>query len=262
MGHKGMVRGCCFAAWGFCPIVSDMRVDHLITTQSSHMKRKFPAAPRLFAFCAIVLAVLAASSLAVADEEMPPPEILKKYKIDLRHLTKLEYLSVMRVEHLVDRWIEASVTEKFSDKLLAQVEAEAKKLYPYYEVGDVVQITTRGRTIKGTISHIGGRFVRVDSIKVHRNDFPFTAFKKDKAKKFQGKYVDRKFYGKRDEYRDVLAEKREKMISKSLRSNGYVFFEGDWLTTKHVVDIWRSGEFQEQAQQPMDDDGFDFDFDF
>jgi hypothetical protein len=226
------------------------------------MKRKLRTAPRLLASCAIVATVLAASSAAVANEEMPPPEILKKYKIDLRHLGKQEYLSVMRVEHLVDRKIEASVNEKFSDKLLAQVEAEAKKLYPYYDVGDVVQITVRGRTIKGTISHIGGRFIRVDSIQVHRDDFPFTAFKKDKAKKFQEKYVDRKFYGKRDEYRDYLAEKREKMISRSLRNNGYVFFEGDWLTTKHVVDIWSSGEFQEQAQQPMDDDDFDFDFDF
>lgn len=240
-------------------IVSAMRDNHL-TTQPSHMKRKCPGTSRLFLSCAIILAVLAASSVAVANEDTPPPEILKKYKIDLRHLDKQEYLSVMRVELLIDRKIEASVNEKFSDNLLVQVEAEAKKLYPYYEVGDVIQITVRGRTVKGTISHIGGRFIRVDSIKVHRDDFPFTAFKKDKAKKFQEKYVVRKFYEKRDEYRDYLAEKRERMISRALRNNGYVFFEGDWLTTKHVVDIWRSGEFQEQAQQPMDDNDFDFDF--
>ena len=251
--------GCCFAAWAFCPIVSAMRDNHL-TTQPSHMKRKCPGPSRLLLSCTIILAVLAASPLAVADGDIPPPEILKKYKIDLRHLDKQEYLSVMRIEHLIDRKVEASVNEKFSDNLLVQVEKEAKKLYPYYEVGDLVQITTRGRTIKGTIAHIGGRFIRVDSIKVHRDDFPFTAFKKDKAKKFQEKYVDRKFYGKRDEYRAYLAEKREKMIGKTLRNNGYVFFEGDWLTTKHVVELWQAGEFHEQAQQPIDDNGFDFDF--
>jgi hypothetical protein len=83
-----------------------------------------------------------------------PQRVMRRYKIDLKHLEKEKYLPKMRIEYLADQRIERDVKRKFTDKALAQVEAEAERLYPYFERGKVVHVTVGWRNVTGVLTQI------------------------------------------------------------------------------------------------------------
>jgi hypothetical protein len=216
-------------------------------------------ATRCFSMISLALACLCGVCGFCSGADMPQ-RVMRRYKIDLKHLEKEKYLPKMRIEYLADQRIERDVKRKFTDKALAQVEAEAERLYPYFERGKVVHVTVGWRNVTGVLTQIRPYHVMVDGILISRRDLPETAFDKQLADRLQKKYLRKNFFKKKDRYEAKMARRRDKIYAGLMRENGYVYFENEWITTRHAVRIWDSGEFPEQSHLPDEPDEID-DFD-
>ena len=210
---------------------------------------------------AMLLAFLiVACCIPDASAGHPPAKILKRYKINLRHLERAKYATIQRIEYAVDRKIEKRIRQNFSAAVQERTEAQAANIYPIYELGQEIHVTVSGRPVQGPITWIGDTHVKVNSLKVSIRDLPETAFNQQLADRLRRDYVQKAFFEKKIKFERKMKRTHDKQLIAALRKAGYVKFKGEWLTTKHVVKLWKDGKFPEQSDQQEkveDPDEFD-----
>ncbi len=159
-------------------------------------------------------------------------ELAEQYPFDLKQAARETFPAKDRIEAGLDAALKRIVDKAFPAEERERLLRKARLLFPHVEIGAIISLTIGGRKMSGLVSDVDATRAVIGDVDVPREKIPEELLDRDACDRKRTAYVTERFDGPKGELESSFEAKRPGYLAKTLRKNGYVDWDGEWITAK------------------------------